>query len=103
MMGKTMQKRLADAKQDVKEPEIKGQPIDDIMRFTDDTRHMILFDVLDYACPVGDKGERLRLFLSDDGYAAALASQSRGECKILRHANVKNGSLHYDTPGKAFE
>ena len=102
-MGAKMQKRLTDAKAGAKEPEIKGQPIDDIIRFDDDTRHMVIFDVLDYACPVGDKGERLRLFLSDEGYAAALASQSRSECTILRHARVKNGALSYDTPGKAFE
>ena len=34
----------------------------------DDTRHMIIFDVLTWKSPVGDKGERLRLFLSDKGY-----------------------------------
>ena len=102
-MGVKMQKRMAEAKASAKGPEIKGHAADDLMRFTDDTRHMILFDVLDYACPVGDKGERLRLFLSDEGYTKALASQGRSEMKILRHARVKNGALSYDTPGKAFE
>jgi len=102
-MGVKMQKRMAEAKAQAKEPEVKGQPIDDVMRFADDTRHMIVYDVLDHACPVGDKGDRLRIFLSDGGYADALASQSRSECKILRHARVKDGALSYDTPGKAFE
>ena len=102
-MGKTLQKRLTDASASVKEPEVKGQPLDDVMRFNETTRHMIIFDVLDYACPVGDKGDRLRLFLSNEGYADALASQGRSEMKILRHAKVKNGALSYDTPGKAFE
>ncbi|MDR1464277.1 MAG: DUF5720 family protein [Oscillospiraceae bacterium] len=102
-MGEKMQKRIADAKAGRKEPEIKGQAVDDIMRFADDTRHMIIFDVLDHACPVGDKGERLRVFLSDEGYTDTLASQGRSEMKILRHARVKDGALSYDTPGKAFE
>ena len=102
-MGAKMQKRLSDAKAQTKEAEIKGHPIDDVMRFAKTTRHMIIFNVLDYACPVGDKGDRQRLFLSDEGYADALASQSRNECKILRHAQVIDGALHYDTPGKAFE
>ena len=102
-MGTQMQKRMADAKANAKEPEIKGQPVDDVMRFADTTRHMIIFDVLDYACPVGDKGDRLRIFLSDEGYTDALASQGRSEMKILRHARVKDGALSYDTPGKAFE
>jgi len=102
-MGEKMQQRLADAKTQAKEPEVNGQPLDDVMRFADTTQHMIVFDVLDFACPVGDSGERLRIFLSDEGYADTLASQSRSEMKILRHARVKNGALHYDTPGKAFE
>ncbi len=34
----------------------------------DRTRHMIIFDVLSWKSPrVGEKGERLRLFLSDVG------------------------------------
>jgi len=102
-MGAKMQKRLADAKAGAQEPEIKGHPIDDVMRFAKTTRHMIIFNVLDYACPVGEKGERQRVFLSDEGYANALASQGRNEMKILRHAQVIDGALHYDTPGKAFE
>ena len=35
----------------------------------DETRHMIIFDALSWKSPVGEKGERLRLFLSDVGYA----------------------------------
>jgi hypothetical protein len=98
-----MKKRLTDAKAQVKEPEIKGHPIDDVIRFDETTRHMVIYDVLDHACPVGDKGDRLRMFLSDEGYADALASQGRSEMKILRHARVKDGALNYNTPGKAFE
>jgi len=102
-MGVKMRKRMAEAKASAKEPDIKGHAIDDLMRFDGDTRHMIIFDVLDHACPVGDMGERLRLFLTDEGYSKALASQGKSEMKILRHARVKDGALSYDTPGKAFE
>lgn len=52
-------------------------------RFADGTQHMITFDVLSHSSPVGNKGERMRLFLSENGYQKALESQSREECKIL--------------------
>lgn len=48
--------------------EITGHDIMDIARFSEDTRHMIIFDVLTWKCPVGDKGERVRIFLTDEGY-----------------------------------
>ena len=49
---------------------IGGHGILALERFMDETRHMIIFDVLTWEAPVGDKGERLRLFLSDEGYEA---------------------------------
>ena len=62
----------------------------------EDTRHMIIFDVLTNDSPVGWKGERTRLFLSDTGYEKALDSQEKGQIKILSHAKVRQGNLHYD-------
>ena len=53
---------------------ISGHGILALERFMDETRHMIIFDVLTWEAPVGDKGERLRLFLSDEGYAKALTA-----------------------------
>ncbi len=35
----------------------------------DETRHMIIFDVLTWEAPGVIRGQRLRLFLSDEGYA----------------------------------
>ena len=99
----SIEKQLAENKKKIQQPEIGGHALDDIQRFAGDTRHMIVFDVLDHACPVGDKGERLRIFLSEDGYQNALISQNRGEMSILRHARVTNGSLRYDTPGVAYD
>ena len=57
---------------------------------------MIIFDVLTNDSPVGWKGERTRLFLSDTGYENALDSQEKGQIKILSHAKVRNGDLFYD-------
>ena len=58
--------------------------------------YMDIFDVLTHDSPVGWKGERTRLFLSDIGYEKALDSQAKGQIKILSHAKVRNGDLFYD-------
>jgi hypothetical protein len=80
------------------QPGITGHDITDILRFAEDTRHMIVFDVLMRECPVGDRGERIRIFLSDDGYRQAKESEGRGEMKIICHARVRKGYLSYDAP-----
>ena len=66
---------------------VGGHSILALERFMDETRHMIIF------APVGEKGERLRLFLSDVGYAKAQASEKRGEIKIRKHAAVIEGHI----------
>ena len=66
-------------------------------RFRDDTRHMIVFDVLNQHSPIGNKGERLRLFLSDEAYAKAQAAQEHGYIRIKKHATVIEG---YIVPNK---
>ena len=68
----------------------------DLQRFAENTRHMIMFDVLTHDSPVGWKGERTRLCLSEIGYERALDSQAKGQIKILSHAKVRNGDLFYD-------
>ena len=60
------------------------------------TRHMIIFDVLTNDSPVGWKGERTRLFLTEAGYQKSLENQEKGHIKILSHAKVRNGELFYD-------
>ena len=72
---------------------IGGHGILALERFMDETRHMIIFDVLTWESPVGDKGERLRLFLSDEGYEKAQASEKRGEIKIRKHAAIVEGHI----------
>jgi hypothetical protein len=77
--------------------EIIGHNLVDTARFAEDTRHMIVFDVLTAKCPVGDVGDRCRVFLSEAGYRDALESRHRGEMKIVSHARVRRGELHYDS------
>ena len=94
-------------KNDLQQPgrgrEITGADIMDLQRFDEDTRHMIIFDVLTWDCPVGDKGERARIFLTDEGYTKALESEGRGEMKIVRHARVRKGDIFYDAPERDHE
>ncbi|MDD3253017.1 MAG: DUF5720 family protein [Lachnospiraceae bacterium] len=74
-----------------------GHDYMDLARFDENTRHMILFDVLTHDSPVGCKGERMRLFLSDTGYGKALENQQNGHIKIFSHAKVIHGDLRYDS------
>ena len=75
--------------------EYKGHTYLDLARFDDNTKHMIIFDVLTHNSPVGDKGERTRLFLGEVG-----VSESPGHIrkpvniKIISHAIVARGNLY---------
>lgn len=72
---------------------ITGHELTALERFAEDTRHMIVFDVLTWDCPVGDKGNRVRIFLTNAGYKQALESEGRGEMKIVRHARVRRDDI----------
>ena len=89
-------------KSDLQQPgrgkEITGHDIMALERFADDIQHMIFFDVLKWECPVGDKNERARIFLTDEGYKQALESEGRGEMRIIRRARVRVGKLEIDAP-----
>lgn len=96
--GKTIGELISEARIKSGELTLAGHDIMALERFADGTQHMITFDVLSHSSPVGNKGERMRLFLSENGYQKALESQSRGECKILKHAKVFKGDILYDKP-----
>ena len=72
-----------------------GHEYMDLERFAEDTRHMIIFDVLTDDSPVGWKGERTRLYLTEAGYQKSLENQEKGHIKILSHAKVRQGHLYY--------
>ena len=57
---------------------------------------MIVFDVLSSKSPIGDKRERMRLFLTESGYQKALEIQNNHFIQILNHAKVEQGHLRYD-------
>lgn len=74
-----------------------GHEYMDLQRFAEDTRHMIIFDVLSDESAGGWKGETKRLFLSEAGYRKALADQDKGFIKMRNHAKVVcGGYLLYD-------
>ena len=76
----------------------QGHEIMDIMRFNEDTKHMIIFDVIKDDCPVGFSGEHIRIFLSEEGYEDTVSAEKRGEMKIRKHFRVRNGHLTYAGP-----
>jgi len=70
--ARTIGEMLAEARQQSGAAKLAGHDIMALERFDPDTRHMILFDVLSHESPVGWKGEKMRLFLTEAGYGRAL-------------------------------
>ena len=95
-MGKTIGELMEEMRIKAGAQNYKGHDYLDLARFDENTRHMIIFDVLTHDSPVGFKGDRMRMFLSDTGYQKALENQERGNIKILSHARVIRGDLSYD-------
>ena len=80
--------------------EYSGHSYMDLERFAEDTRHMIIFDTLTHDSPIGWEGGRSRAFLTEEGYKKSLERQEQGHIKIVSHAKVRNGHLHYDRKGQ---
>ena len=78
---------------DISARELKGHNILAVERFWDSTRWMIEFRVQHPHAAYGSPGDEMRLFLTEDGYQAALASQQRREIKIKRYAGVVEGHI----------
>lgn len=95
-MGKTMAELMEEARIKAGAQEYKGHSYMDLMRFDDKTRHMVIFDVLTHEARVGDKGDRMRLYLSDAGYENAKSDEAKGHIKIRSHARVVMGDMLYD-------
>lgn len=68
----------------------------DVIRYHDNTRHMIEFEVRSIQSPIGAIGGKLRLFLTDAEYTEALEHQNSKHIKIRRHAYVIEGNIVYD-------
>ena len=78
---------------DIAARELKGHNILAVERFQDNTRWMLEFSVQYPRTAYGSPGDEMRLFLPEDGYQAALASQQRREIKIKRYARVVEGHI----------
>ena len=98
---RTIGERIAEARQQSGAEKLKGHDIMGLERFDPEVKHMIVFDVLSYDSPVGDKGDKMRLFLTEAGYQKFLESQERSEVKLKNHAKVSGGHLHYDRRDRA--
>lgn len=61
-------------------------------RYRDSTRHMVIYDVL-ISSPRGKAGDRMRLFLTDEEYAAIKHAEETGTIKIVKHAAVIEGHI----------
>ena len=85
---------------DISARELKGHNILAVERFQDSTRWMIEVTVRKPRTPYGSLGDEVRLFLTEDGYQAALLSQQRREIKIKRYARVIEGHILDFKPGK---
>lgn len=79
---------------------ITGHDLLAVERFRDGTRHMIEFLVLSDGYPLGESGQYIRRFLSEDGYAEALAAQRRGDIRVYKHAVIIEGHILPDRPKK---
>lgn len=94
--GKTIGELMEEMRLKAGAKEYHGHTYMDLARFDKNTKHMIIFDVLTHDSPVGWKGERTRLYLSEVGYQKALDNQKKGHIKIISHACVAKGNLYYD-------
>lgn len=90
---KTMGELLAETRQKSGAEKLKGHDIMALVRFDSEVRHMIVFDVLSWDSSIGDKGDKMRLFLTEAGYQKALEDQENGNIKIQEHANIADGRI----------
>lgn len=94
--ARTVGEMIAVARQESGARKLEGHDIMALERFDPEVKHMIVFDILSGESPIGDKGSRMRLFLTEIGYKKALENQDRHLILILNHAKVAQGYLHYD-------
>ena len=94
--ARTVGEMIAVARQESGAQKLEGHDIMALERFDPEVKHMVVFDVISGESPIGDKGKRMRLFLTEVGYQKALQNQNKHFIQILNHAKVKQGHLRYD-------
>ena len=98
--ARTVGEMIAVARQESGAQKLEGHDIMALERFAPEVTHMIVFDVLSSESPIGDKGDRMRLFLTEFGYRNALENQGNQYIHIRNHARVIAGNLKYDHTDK---
>ena len=98
--ARTVGEMIAVARQESGAQKLEGHDIMALERFDPEVTHMIVFDVLSGESSIGDKGDRMRLFLTEAGYKKALENQDKSFIQILNHAKVVQGHLQYDRPDR---
>ena len=95
--GRTVGEMIAEARQKSGAEQLKGHDIMALERFDPEVHHMVVFEVISGDSSVGDKGDRMRLFLTDAGYGRFQERQEKGEIKIQEHLKVApDGYLYHD-------
>lgn len=94
--GKTIGEMMEEMRQKAGAKEYAGHSYMDLNRFAEDTRHMVIFDVLTADSLVGWQGERTRAYLNEEGYKKLTRNQDEGHIRIVSHAGVRSGRLFYD-------
>ena len=98
--GRTVGEMIAEARQKSGAEQLKGHDIMALERFDPEVHHMVVFEVISGDSSVGDKGDRMRLFLTDAGYGRFQERQEKGEIKIQEHLKVApDGYLYHDHSG----
>ena len=80
-----------------KENGIGGHRLLALERFRDDTRHMMICEVLS-PCSYGK--DKNRYFLTEQGYADAQAAAEKRQIKIKSHATIIEGHILPDKKKK---
>ena len=81
--ARTVGEMIAVARQESGARKLERHDIMALEPFDPEVTHMIVFDVLSRESSVGDKGERMRLFLTEAGYKKALENQDRSFIRIF--------------------
>ena len=87
--SETIAQRMEETRIQAGAQSYKGHDYMDLARFDENTRHMIIFHVLTHDSPVGDKGDKMRLFLSDKGYQKALENEKHGNIQIAGYNELR--------------
>ena len=98
---RTIGELIAEARQKSGAEKLRRHDIMVLERFDTEVKHMIVFDVFSGDSPVGDKGDKMRLLLTDADYQKFLDSQERGEVRLKNHEKASGGHLHYDRRDRA--